>query len=159
MPARLLLYMLYTFIEQSNQPVTALGIAAHRPMLVPLDEWAASSAATIEIVQFPCETPRGGLLDFRKIGLAPAPKTWPKTVFGNKYLIDLMFFDAYRAKEYRPTAPPPVSERSAMCSTAPSHEAGSSCISYSELAKRAKHPVIAPRRARSNLVASRRISP
>jgi hypothetical protein len=28
-------------------------------MLVPLDECAASSATTIEIIQFPCETPRG----------------------------------------------------------------------------------------------------
>ena len=71
-------------------------------MLVPLDEWAASSAATIEIVQFPCETPRGGLLDFRKIGLAPAPKTWPKTVFETKLLIDFMFFEG---KKYGPTAP------------------------------------------------------
>jgi hypothetical protein len=64
LPARLLLYRLYTFIEQSI--ATALGIAAHRPMLVSLDEWAASSAATIEIIQFPCETPGGGgLLDFQ----------------------------------------------------------------------------------------------
>src|SRR5262249_27476415 len=40
---------------------TALGIAAHRPLLVPSDEWEASSAAMIEIIQFPCGTPRGGL--------------------------------------------------------------------------------------------------
>jgi hypothetical protein len=61
LPSRLLLYTLYVFIEQFNQPVTALGIAAHQPMLVSLDEWAASLAATIEIIQFPCETPGGGI--------------------------------------------------------------------------------------------------
>jgi len=39
--------------------VTALGIAL--PIdLVPLDEWAASADATIEIAQFLCETPGGG---------------------------------------------------------------------------------------------------
>jgi hypothetical protein len=73
-------------------------------MLVTLDEWAASLAATIEIIQFPCETPGGGLLDFRKIGLAPAPKTWPKTDFETKLLIDFMFFEGKRnmVQSHRP---------------------------------------------------------
>jgi hypothetical protein len=72
-------------------------------MLVPLDEWAASSAATIEIIQFPCQTPRGGTFGFPKSVLAPAPKTWPKTVFGTKHLSDLIFFDTPRVKKYGPT--------------------------------------------------------
>jgi hypothetical protein len=45
--------------------VATLDIAARRTGLVPLDEWAASSAATIEIIQFPCETTGGELLDFQ----------------------------------------------------------------------------------------------
>src|SRR5262249_52674486 len=53
--------LLYSTVQSTS---AALGIAAHRPMLVPLDEWAANSAATIEIIQFPCAPPRGGLLDF-----------------------------------------------------------------------------------------------
>jgi hypothetical protein len=106
LPSRLQLYKLYVFIEQFNQPVTALGIAAHQPMLVSLDEWAASLAATIEIIQFPCETPGGGHLDFRKIGLAPAPKTWPKTDFETKLLIDFMFFEGKRnmVQSHQPSA-------------------------------------------------------
>ena len=60
-------------------------------MLVPLDQLAASSAATIEIIQFPCETPGGGTFGFSKSVLASAPKTWPKTVFGTKHLSDLSF--------------------------------------------------------------------
>jgi hypothetical protein len=69
---------------------------------------AASSAATIEIIQFPCETPRGGLFDFQKLVLPPAPKTWPKTLFETKLLIDFMFL---RAKEIWSNRTNPVPER------------------------------------------------
>jgi hypothetical protein len=45
---------------------------------------AASSSATIEIIQFPARPPGGGTFGFSKSVLAPAPKTWPKTVFETK---------------------------------------------------------------------------
>ena len=43
-------------------------------------------------------------MDFRKIGLAPAPKTWPKTDFETKLLIDFMFFEGKRnmVQSHRP---------------------------------------------------------
>jgi hypothetical protein len=63
-------------------------------MLVPLDEWATSAAATIEIFSFPGRPPGGGTFGFPKSGLAPAPKTWPKTVFETKYLIYFIFSTA-----------------------------------------------------------------
>jgi hypothetical protein len=40
----------------------------------------ASSSATIEIIQFPYETPRGGTFGFSESVLIPAPKTYPKMV-------------------------------------------------------------------------------
>jgi hypothetical protein len=55
-------------------------------------------------IQFPLgDPPGGGTLGFPKSGLAPAPKTWPKTVFGTKLLIYIMFF-----WRIWPNAPDPV---------------------------------------------------
>jgi hypothetical protein len=62
----------------------------------------ASSFATIEIIQCPHETPRGGTFGFSKSVLTPAPKTCPKTVFETKLLI---YLSLLMTKESGPTAP------------------------------------------------------
>jgi hypothetical protein len=102
---RRLLYGLYAFIEQFSQP----RFASRCPLtqLVPLDEWAQARPLRLKLFSFPARPPGGGgLLDFRKIGLAPAPKTWPKTDFETKLLIDFMFFEGKRnmVQSHQPSA-------------------------------------------------------
>jgi hypothetical protein len=46
---------------------------------VPSDEWAASSSATIEIIQFFCETP-GGLTKFLLNTTRPKDFDYPMTI-------------------------------------------------------------------------------
>jgi hypothetical protein len=53
----------------------------------------AARSSAMEIISVPCET-RGGTFGFSKSVLAPAPKTWPKTVSETKLLIYFMFLKA-----------------------------------------------------------------
>src|SRR5262245_22568667 len=61
-----------------------------------------------QIISVPWETPGGGTFGFPRIGLAPAPKTWPKTVFETKILIYFVFFEGERIWSNRTD---PVPER------------------------------------------------
>src|SRR5262245_53486850 len=49
----------YTRLLNSQSIATALGIAAHRPMLVPLDEWAQARPPRLKLFSFLVRPPGG----------------------------------------------------------------------------------------------------
>src|SRR5262245_51266927 len=77
----------YTFIVVDLHHLLLAGLPAH------LWANAATSVRSGDYFSFPCEPPRGAF-GFPKIGLAPAPKICPKTVFETNRLIYFTFFEA-----------------------------------------------------------------